>query len=73
MAVWPLLEHQDVEPLKVTIPSEQIAFAKDNIRRCSTAERGRSVVEVDVVDSSAQHGGHGHATGIRPASGRLSR
>ena len=31
LAAWPLPEHQDVEPLKVTIPPEQIGFAKDNL------------------------------------------
>jgi hypothetical protein len=32
LATWPLPEHQDVEPLKnITIPPEQIGFAKDNL------------------------------------------
>ena len=54
LAIWPLPEHQIVEPLKVIIPPEQFGFAKDNLGRCSTIERGRRVVEVDAKDSSAQ-------------------
>ena len=48
LAAWSLLEHEDVEPLKVTIPPEQIGFAKDNLRRCSAQERGRKVVRANI-------------------------
>ena len=71
LTAWPLPDDQDVESLKVTILLEQIGFAKDNLRRCSIAERGRRVAELDVVDSSAQQVAHGLATGRRPASGRM--
>jgi hypothetical protein len=73
LAAWPLPEHEDVEPLKVTIPIEQIGFAKDNLRRCSTAERGNRVGGVDVEESSGQQGGRGHGTGRRKSGGRASR
>ena len=70
LAAWPLPKHEDVEPLKVTNPPEQIGFAKDNLWRCSTQERGRRVVQADILQSSAQQGARGHARGKRPASGR---
>ena len=73
LAAWPLPEHQDVEPLKGTIPPEQIGFTKDNLRCCSTAERGRQVARADVGESSAQQGVHRHASGRRESGGRPSR
>jgi hypothetical protein len=73
LAAWPLPEHEDVEPLKVTIPVEQIGFAKDNLRRCSTAERGNRVGGVDAGESSVQQGVRGHGSGRRNFGGRISR
>ena len=73
MAAWPLPEHEDVEPLKVTIPVEQIGFAKDNLRRCITAEGGNRVGGVDAGESSVQQGVRGHGSGRRNSGGRVSR
>jgi hypothetical protein len=73
LAAWPLPEHEDVEPLKVTIPVEQIGFAKDNLRRCSTAERGKRMGGVDVGESSGEQGVRGHGSGRRKSRGRAAR
>jgi hypothetical protein len=73
LAVWPLPAHEDVEPLKVTIPTEQIGFAKDNLRRCSTAERGNREGGLNAAESSGQQGGRGHGSGRRKYRGRASR
>jgi hypothetical protein len=73
LAAWPLPAHEDVEPLKVTIPAEQIGFAKDNLRRCSTAERGNRVGGLDAGESSGQQGVRGHGSGRRKSGGRTSR
>jgi hypothetical protein len=73
LAAWPLPPQEDVEPLKVTIPAEQIGFAKDNLRRCSTAEQGNMEGGWDAGESSGQQGGRGHGTGRRKFGGRGSR
>ena len=70
MAAWPLLAHEDLEPLKITIPLEHIEFAKDNLRHCFKQERGWRAVEEDVGGGSARRGGRGRATGERGACGR---
>ena len=62
-----------MEPLKVTIPAEQIGFAKDNLRRCSTIERGNREGGWDAGESSGQQGGRGHGSGRRKFGGRASR
>ena len=67
LAAWPLPEHQDVEPLKVTISPYQIGFAKDNLCCCAAQEHGWRVVEADVPNSS------GHAIGRRPMHGQPFR
>ena len=73
LAAWPLPEHEDVEPYKVTIPVEQIGFAKDNLRRCSTAERGNRVAGIGAGESSGQQGPRGNGGGRRKSGGRPSR
>ena len=54
LAAWPLLAHEDLEPLKITIPLEEIEFAKDNLLHCFAQERGRRAVEEDVGGKSAR-------------------
>jgi hypothetical protein len=73
LAAWPLPEHEDVEPFKVTIPPEQVGFAKDNLRRCSAAERGRNLAGVDIQESNAQHAVGGPRNATRKSGGRPSR
>ena len=76
LAAWPLPAHEDLEPLKITIPLEQIEFAKDNLRRCSAQEHRQSRFEGDVGGAIVRQGGRGRSSGGRgrtsergPASG----
>lgn len=63
LVAWPLHAHEDIEPLKIMIPLEQIEFVKDNLRRCYAQERGRRAVEEDVGVVSARGGGRGCSIG----------
>jgi hypothetical protein len=46
---------------------------KDNLRRCTTAERGNIAVGVDIGESCGQQGVRGHGSGKRKSRGRPSR